>query len=230
MDHNQAKQEMAAERYLLNELSPEQRDAFEEHMFGCQECALDMRAADAFLREAKQQLAQFPASSAASAATDPQRKALNKVRSWFTFRPAFAAPVFATLLAVIAYQNLATIPSLRLAATEPRVMPWSSIHLGARGGTSEVPADRRQGAVLLIQLPQSATVPSYTFELSDSQGRQIWSRTAAAPSAASEGTLSLVIPPARLRSGSYTLAVSGISPQGARTEIDRQILDIQFDR
>ena len=31
MDHNQAIKEMAAERYLLNELTPELRDAFEEH-------------------------------------------------------------------------------------------------------------------------------------------------------------------------------------------------------
>jgi anti-sigma factor RsiW len=200
---------MAAERYLLNELSSEQRDAFEEHMFSCQECAMDIRAADSFIREAKQQLAQFPASSAAAAAIDPPRKALKIKRPFFSFRPAFAVPVFAMLLAVIAYQNLATIPSLRSAASEPRVMPWSSVHLGARGGAAEVNADRQQGAVLLIQLPQSATYPSYTFELSDSQGQKIWSRTAAAPTATSEGTLSLVIPSAGLQTGSYTLAVSG---------------------
>ena len=47
---------MATERYLLEELSPELREAFEEHMFECPECALDVRAGNVFLSEAKEQL------------------------------------------------------------------------------------------------------------------------------------------------------------------------------
>ena len=42
MTHSEAVQQMAAERYLLDELAPDVRDAFEEHMFDCQECALDV--------------------------------------------------------------------------------------------------------------------------------------------------------------------------------------------
>ena len=49
MDHGEALQMMAAERYLLDELTPEERDAFELHMFGCHECALDLRAGAAFM-------------------------------------------------------------------------------------------------------------------------------------------------------------------------------------
>ena len=33
MDHNEALQQMAAESYLLNELSHDAREAFEEHLF-----------------------------------------------------------------------------------------------------------------------------------------------------------------------------------------------------
>jgi len=47
MDHSEAVREMAAERYLLDELEPEAREAFEEHVFDCPECALDLRAARA---------------------------------------------------------------------------------------------------------------------------------------------------------------------------------------
>ena len=35
MDHSEAVQLMATERYLLGELSPDQREAFEEHFFEC---------------------------------------------------------------------------------------------------------------------------------------------------------------------------------------------------
>ena len=56
MDHSEAVEQMLAERYLLNELPPEMRDAFEEHMFDCPECAFDMRAGAAFIDEAKLQL------------------------------------------------------------------------------------------------------------------------------------------------------------------------------
>ena len=52
MNHSEALKEMAAERYLLDELSPEARDAFEEHMFDCPDCALDVRSGSAFIGEA----------------------------------------------------------------------------------------------------------------------------------------------------------------------------------
>ena len=45
MDHSDAVRLKATERYLLNELDPEQLDQFEEHLFDCTDCALDVRAA-----------------------------------------------------------------------------------------------------------------------------------------------------------------------------------------
>ena len=56
MDHQEATQLMAVEKYVLNELPPQLRDDFEEHYFDCQECAKDIRAATAFLDAAKIEL------------------------------------------------------------------------------------------------------------------------------------------------------------------------------
>ncbi|HUB00030.1 MAG TPA: zf-HC2 domain-containing protein [Terracidiphilus sp.] len=228
MEHNQAIHGMLAERYLLDELSPGERDAFEEHMFGCDECAIDVRATDAFMREAKQQLARFPSSSPVAAPSDVSRKRVKGSRWFISLRPAFALPAFAALLAVIAYQNFATIPHLRSAATEPRIMPWSPVHLGSRGGATAVEAVRGQGAVLLIQLPESTSYPNYSFALTDASGDRLWSSTVAAPAPESNGSLSLVIPSTSLKTSSYTLTVSGISADGASTEIDRRVLAIHF--
>ena len=51
MDHTDATRLMATDQYLLNELAPEVRDEFEEHLFGCSECALDLRSGAAFVHK-----------------------------------------------------------------------------------------------------------------------------------------------------------------------------------
>ena len=43
MDHTEAIETMAAQRYVLDEMTPEDRDAFEEHFFGCAECHADVK-------------------------------------------------------------------------------------------------------------------------------------------------------------------------------------------
>ncbi len=232
MNHDTAVEQMAVERYLLDELTQELREEFEEHMFDCPECSLDLRAGALFVDEAKVQLPELAGPSSA-----PQLRGTAKPerqdRDWFAWlRPAFAVPTFAALVAVIAYQNLATIPSLRSASTEPRLVPWVSFHTGTRGDAHlDVPADKTQGAGVLIEIPQTNGYTSYAFELNDPQGKRFWRHTAAAanPSAVGAGMFSLVIPGAGLRQGSYTLVTSGITPQGGETEVDRRILDVHFD-
>ena len=57
MDHTEAVNQYAVEKYLLEELSPEARAAFEEHYFGCEECAIDLRAAAVFIAQSRKELA-----------------------------------------------------------------------------------------------------------------------------------------------------------------------------
>ncbi len=85
MDHQEALRRSAVEKYLLNEMPGPERDEFEEHFFGCQECAADLRATAAFLDGAKQELRR-------SRQPKPDQRAPKK--PWFDFlwRPAFAAP------------------------------------------------------------------------------------------------------------------------------------------
>jgi anti-sigma factor RsiW len=231
MNHDEAVQEMATERYLLDELSPELREAFEEHMFDCQECAFDVRAGNVFLTEAKVQLPAIVALAAQAEPALPEPRQPKK--PWWSFLtvPAFTVPAFATLLAVIAFQNVSTIPSLRSAATEPRMLPWSSLHMGTRGAEpTVVQADRKQGAVILIELPGQPVYTSYAVDLYDPQGKRIWTQTVtASQNDGGAGTLSLLIPGAGLEQGSFALNLAGISPQGARTELGRRALDVHFN-
>src|ERR1700679_417734 len=73
MNHSEAVTQMAAERYLLDELGPDVRDEFEEHLFDCPECVVDVRAGDMYLREAKVQLRALVADDEARAARERER-------------------------------------------------------------------------------------------------------------------------------------------------------------
>ena len=239
MNHDEAVREMATERYLLDELSPVVKDAFEEHMFDCQECATDVRAAASFLSEVKTQLPRVTAARAEfeEPVAAPNGKQREPRTSWWSrwsmpvLRPAQAMPAFAVLLAVIAYQNFSTIPSLRSATTQPRIVPWSSMRIETRAAESiVVQADRRQGAVVLIDVSLQPAYASYVVDLYDQQGRKFWTQTVSAAGYNNGGaeTLSLLIPGEGLEQGQFTLNLAGISPRGARTELGRRVLDVHF--
>lgn len=227
MEHSEAIQQMSVERYLLDELSAEEKEAFEQHVFDCPECALDLRVGTAFITEAKAQLPSLVSQSPA-----PAKPPAKKNRWSFWLQPAFAVPVFAILLAVIAYQNLSTIPALRTLASRPHVLHSLAIHLGTRGAAHVlVQADRTEGLALSIELPPTAVYSSYVFELYDPNGKLAWTHnvTAASSDTGDDGIVSLVIPGPGLQEASYTLGVFGITPQNTRVEVDRRILDVHFN-
>ncbi|MGP8226591.1 MAG: anti-sigma factor family protein [Terracidiphilus sp.] len=231
MDHNEALQQMAAERYLLDELTPDAREAFEEHLFDCPECALDLRAGVAFVEEAKVQLPKLARTMPAPVRSREPRAERGWWQTWF--QPAFAAPVFATLLLVIGYQNLVTYPGLRAAANQPRLLPWTPLHGATRGAHLAITADRQHGVALPIDIPQPPSIgayASYSFELTDPQGKQVWTGSVAAPGdeAGDSQRISLVIPGAMLSNGMYTVAVSGVTAQGDRTRIDQYAFDLHL--
>ena len=244
MDHSDAVNQMAAERYLLGELPPDVRDAFEEHLFDCPECAFDIRAGVAFVDEAKVQLpgltAMPPESAAQSATKSPERPAAEpRRRKWSGWwgslfsTPAFAAPVFATLLLVVGYQNLVTYPALRSEATEPRLLPSVALHAGTRGGArTVVTVDRKQGVLLQIDLPgqEGQTLySSYAVDLYNPQGKLAWTRNFTPSASGSDSeTLSVALPGAGIEAGTYSLAISGVNASGQRSEVERQSFDIQF--
>jgi anti-sigma factor RsiW len=232
MEHSEAIQQMTAERYLLDELSLDERESFEQHVFDCPECAMDLRAGSVFITEAKTQLPELsvrPAVLPTASATQAAKK-----RGWSFWFPVFAVPAFAAMLGLIAYQDLSVIPALKRAAGEPRILHSTAIHLGTRGAAhTSVRSDRTEGLALSIELPQSSAYSSYLFELYDVSGKQVWNRTMAESDASvgsDDGIVSLMIPGPGLTEGSYTLSVSGVTPQSSRVEIDHRVLDVLFNR
>lgn len=222
MDHQEALQQNATERYLLNELDPELRDQFEEHLFGCQECALDVRAAATFVEQSKVILAEKLTPSTVKQ-PEPEKES-----RWFAwFRPAFAVPVLALLLAVIGYQNLVTYPKLTQAATQPQIGPWASLNVSTRGAeTKVIKTHAGEGFGVLLNFPPDDGFTAYAVDLYNPAGKLEWSGPISM--APVEEARQIYIPGRNRLPGTYAIVVRGINAAGESKELSRQSIDLQI--
>jgi len=224
MDHSDAVRLKATERYLLNELDPDQLDQFEEHLFDCPDCALDVRSAAMFLEQSKNVLAH---------AADPVAvKTPNPVRKgWFSWlRPAFAVPAMALLVLVVGYQNLVQLPAMKSASALPQVMPSAFITIATRGANVPVIAVKKKGQdfSLIIDLPPEDGFSSYIADLYNPAGKIEWSLAVPAEAVAND-TLSVRVPGTQRQAGVYILAVRGVPRDGSSpSEIGRHPFELRL--
>ena len=222
MDHSEAVSEMLAEKYLLNELSTESRERFEEHFFECQECAADVKSGALLIEEMKTALAKPPARSPAM---QPERGHSGWL-GWL--RPALTVPALVVLLAVIAYQNLVSYPQLKMAANAPQVLPWASVNVSARGATTpSITASKGQGFLLFVNIPPDAKYSSYIAELQGPSGKAEWTLTMPATS---EDGYPVRVPGKERVDGTYTLVVQGVGTTGERTEIGQTPFELHVQK
>ncbi len=223
MEHSEAIRLMAAERYLLDELSPELRQNFEEHFFECQECALEVQAGDAFIQHSKK----IFGGTSVPVAVPEVRASRSGWMAWL-LRPAFAAPVFAVLIAVIAYQSFVSVPRLKQLASNGQPQVIASLYLTS--GTLQGAEDRiikvRPNSSFLLQV-DIATDPrysSYLCELQSASGDVLGSFPV--PTEAARNTVPVLVP--QQKSGAYKLVVRGIvSGQQATSEISSSSFELQ---
>ena len=210
MDHQQATQLSAVEKYLLDELSPEMRDQFEEHFFDCEECASDLRATAGFMDAAKRELRARQVKVAAPVvAITPRATSLwPKVAVW--------AALAASLL-VIVYQNVLVFPRARTEVSElrsPEILPSLSLMGGnSRGGNvPTLTVGAAKPFLLLLDIPTEDRFSSYNCQLYSPQGTLVWQVGVTAQAA--KDTISMRVPSSGKQAGEYTLAVQGQGNQG----------------
>ena len=219
MDHAEAVRLKATERYLLNELDPDQLDQFEEHLFDCPECAVDVRSAAMMVEQAKTVLAEPEAQT--------KKVPVPKPSPWLAWlRPAFAVPTFALLLAVIGYQNFVVYPGIKQAANSPYVVPATAVNIASRGATPAITAKTAAPFILLVNIPSESRFSSYIADLYDPSGKIQWSLPISAEAA--NDTVPVRIP-GQHAAGTYALAVRGIlQGSGTPEEIGRQPFDLRL--
>jgi hypothetical protein len=203
MDHDLAVKSQACEKYLLGELSPDLRDAYEEHYFSCAECATQLRIAAELIGAGQQVFAQTPAPAVSAGAHIVQESG-----GWLRwFRPAIALPVLATLLLTVGYQNLVMIPQLK-EFRAPRLLPmFSLISANTRGETvPEFTTQPGQPLGLYVDVPADAAYSTYGISLLDPSGKTTPLRSLSYAEA--QKTQVLVVNPGGI-SGKYILVISG---------------------
>src|SRR5262252_5269488 len=109
MNHREAVETLALERYLLDEMADQERDAFEEHFFSCAECAEDARAGGAMRDAVAAGMATAAAAKMSPAARlltmpAPRRRLSSIVVPW---------AAAASLALVAGYQAFIAVPALR---------------------------------------------------------------------------------------------------------------------
>jgi len=217
MNHDEAIRIKGTEQYLLNELSPELREQFEEHFFECATCANDLRAASLFLEESKSIFA-------ADAVAPPRRvPAITKKPSWWAWlRPAIAVPVMALLLAVIAYQNWPSHQS-------PQVLQAAYVNIGSRGAAvPSISTSKGQGFLLRVTVPPDQTYSSYSADIYAPDGKL--SGSLKLPASAGQDSYFIQVPPGSYNDGVYSVAIRGIAADGTTAELGRGSFELRISR
>jgi hypothetical protein len=211
MDHNQAIDGKFTERYLLGELTPAQRDQFEDHFFDCAVCADDVQTGAGFVDNTRALLRDGPISEEAATSGKPGAFA----RYGLPFQSA--ALGFVVLLCVMGYQNVVTIPSLKThtsGVSAPKILTTVSlVGMGARAEANPVPAPAAKDFVFEMEIPGGPEFAGYRFEIRDQADTLKFSVPIA--TAQAKDTVTLAIPAGTLAAGTYKLAVLGEIPGGA---------------
>lgn len=193
MEHHEAARTMAAERYLLEEMTEAEREAFEAHFFECGSCADAVRAG-AVLADATR---------AGLAAPRPARRSLF---------PLVSLAAAAALALVVGYQTLVTIPGLRARLAAPQAVAPVAL----------APASRGEGPVIQLAGDAAAVALALDINLGPGTGQLVYDlRTEAgvvlfsgqAPVPPPGTPLLLLLPRSALHAGQYVIVVrSGADP------------------
>ena len=194
--HRAAVESMAAERYILGEMEPAERDAFEDHFFDCAECSSDVR-------EETKIGAGVVTEEALQTAPRPGPRRFN---GW-----AVAASL---ILASLAVENAILIPRLAHGQTSPpKTEPAGSIaHMvpfdGERGDSGVIRIHPSDSLVFNGPIPLAdAHQPVYIFAVrDDAQRTRELSRVTELDTTV---PIAVTIRPGYLTSGTYTLLLRG---------------------
>ncbi len=204
MTHDEAIHDGATERYVLDDMTNEERDAFEEHYFDCAVCAEDVKAAIAIRDEGLAYVDQpivEPLIVPPPIPFQPRPRRL----------PASLAAAASAMIAVVSmYAGVVQPKQKQLAeALTPFVTDGQEHKLESTRGPEELAViDHRNSAVLTIDLETDDRSPRYNFVVFDSAGQRQFT-VPIDGARAREEFIPLAIRGGTLKPGTYTLRVDG---------------------
>lgn len=213
MDHETAEKTEAADRYLLNEFTPEECIEFEAHYFDCPVCADRVRTGSTFIDTVKdvmraEMLQSAPVAPANSRGQSFWRAWLNP--AWFEPRILTPSLIALGLMIVVGYQNLVTLPELE----KPQLLSSAVIAPSARAETQTIridPSLPRFNLNFMVDSPRLYS--NYTCEFTNEKGETILT-TESGPRDVSSFTLSLLLASKQFPSGRYAMTLRPQSDTG----------------
>jgi hypothetical protein len=192
MSHREVQDLRAVKLYVRHELTPDQEVRFEEHYFGCRECARSVE------REQAKAESLRPASN----------------RWWTRLSFPVLAPATAALLGVVAFQNIQVIPSLESQLAQTSVLQPNTVITAQQDqlGPDEGELIRTPSVTIELNLPADAESPFYRVQLG-SNGKPPIAQVVPAPKGF---RLSLHMPSRTLGNGSYNVLVYGLPSQDSK--------------
>lgn len=221
MDHSEAVKCRVPERYLLNELTGDERSAFEEHYFTCQECAEEVRCG-AMLMENLREVVQ----NTAGAALSPRLPVQRSFRTPWLY-PAFASAAIILLAATVGYQALVSIPRLRreASAAVPQALTSVSLMASASRGAHlpVIQVATNQPFGLYLDIPPQPGISAFLCEVRTGSKVEF---TVRIPGDQALDTVHLLVPGGTLPPGRYDFVVRGITSTGTGPEIIRYLFQV----
>jgi hypothetical protein len=207
MSHDQAVSSQAAERYVLGELTPSERDAFESHFFDCAVCFEQVELGAQFLGRAREVLDREPEPGwLAGMLGDLRRPA-----------PVFISAMLLCAIAIGVHQQ-SVISTARAPHIEERVLVADS------RGAKHVSVSRRSNLSLNVDFNRKPEFVSYQVAIIDSTGKTRASLLAQP----NTSTVGIGLPANSLEAGTYSMVVQGVTKDGVKTEAGRGAFELQF--
>lgn len=195
-EHERAVRTLAAERYMLGQMTDAERETFEEHYFNCRFCVEAVKGIDLMTRATRQQQKAQP------------------VRKW---RPMTVAPwaVAAALAGALTLQPILmrTAPVLTQVAEVPYATDGPLTSERRAAVTNRLPAGQR--IITSVEIDHDPQYTQYRWDLRADEAKSLASGTVA-PEQTKE-PIPLLLGP--LPAGSYELVIEGVRKDGNRSTI-----------
>lgn len=206
MEHGEAMQSAAAERYILGELNAAEADSFEEHFFDCRECADEVRTGAAFLeggRKLVRQEKEAPVPAPVISLTERRER-----RAWL---PAAVAAVL--LLGIGTPLIVQQVNDARPAIDIPSV---HMLQASTRAADGDIPSVRA-GDIVYVDVLGEPSYARYELRVLDPKGQAFLTRPVTPEQV--KNSLPLVL--RGWGPGTYELVIVGMDPAGQYAEISR---------
>jgi hypothetical protein len=220
MTHQQALDTMAAERYLLDEMTEIEKHAFEEHFFGCNDCADEVRLGERVRVEVRSlQESGFGTRDGKGDDSKTLERSRDSNVIEFDKRPVWRRPSLllpwaaaASIALAAGYQSLVVVPGLRQAVSPQSLSPVM-LREATRGSLPVVTVSSGQRFVTLGVDVMTRSTQDIAYDLRDATGNTILSgRTSPPPSGI---PLLLLLPADELGPGRHALIVRDTDSSGA---------------